>query len=497
MRRGHGRGHGHRWRHATLAAAVASCFSVNPVYANPTGATVVQGQAGISTQGNTLTVTNTPGAVINWQGFSIAAGEIARFIQQSQTSSVLNRVVGVNPSALLGTLQSNGRVFLVNPNGITIGPGASIDVAGFVASTLNISDGDFIAGRMRFAPTAGAGSVVNQGTINTSSGGVVYLVGNDVQNSGIIRSPQGEILLAAGKSVELVDSQTPEIRVQVTAPDNKALNLGQLISAGGRIGMYGTLVRQSGVVNANTAVRGENGKIQFKAFKDVSRDAGSVTTASGVTAGQIRIEAETGKVSVAGTVDASASAGRGGRVDIAGKQGVSVESGGRIAANGLDGGSVTLTSGAGSVQIAGKVSADASSGVGGQVSINAATQAVVAAGGSVTANGAQTGGNLEIRAPGTLQEKGRSLEDERRGLITKYLGESATETERGEGLLWGNIQLTGPVLGNLSPSMPIVNYGHTAELLTDLRLSSIAVGRSLDNRRDSGRSVHWRGFGDH
>jgi hypothetical protein len=61
--------------------------------------------------------------------------------------------------------------------------------------------------------------------------------------------------------------------------------------------------------------------------------------------------------------------------------------------------------------------------------------------------------DLDFRAPGTLQEKGRSLEDERRGLITKYLGESATETERGEGLLWGNIQLTGPVLGNLTPEV--------------------------------------------
>ncbi len=59
----------------------------------------------------------------------------------------------------------------------------------------------------------------------------------------------------------------------------------------------------------------------------------------------------------------------------------------------------------------------------------------------------------EIRTPGTLQEKGRSLEDERRSLITKYLGESATESERGEGLLWGHIQLTGPVLGKLPPEV--------------------------------------------
>ena len=58
---------------------------------------------------------------------------------------------------------------------------------------------------------------------------------------------------------------------------------------------------------------------------------------------------------------------------------------------------------------------------------------------------------FEPRTPGTLQEKGRSLEEERRALITKYLGESATEAERGEALLWGSVQLTGPVLGSLPP----------------------------------------------
>ncbi|MGP1609783.1 MAG: two-partner secretion domain-containing protein, partial [Burkholderiales bacterium] len=268
------RGLRNHWRQRTaLAVAVAACFAGN-VLANPTGPAVVHGQATITAQGNTLTVTNAPGTVINWQGFSIAGNEIARFIQQSQFSSVLNRVVGINPSVLLGALQSNGRVFLVNPNGITIGPGAHIDVAGFLASTLNLSDADFLAGRMRFTQTPGAGGVANHGTINTSTGGMVYLVGQDVQNSGIIRSPQGEILLAAGKSVELVDAQMPEVRVQLTAPDNQALNLGQLIADGGRIGMYGTLIRHSGVASANTAVLGENGRIVVKAVKDVTLDAG-------------------------------------------------------------------------------------------------------------------------------------------------------------------------------------------------------------------------------
>src|SRR5690349_4651998 len=151
------RGLGLTSKRKLLTLAVASCFATELAYANPTGPSVAQGQATIASQGNVLTVTNTPGTVINWQGFSIASQEITRFLQQSAASAVLNRVVGVNPSTILGALQSNGRVFLINPNGITIGQGATIDVAGFLASTLNLSDADFLAGRYRFTQSTGNG----------------------------------------------------------------------------------------------------------------------------------------------------------------------------------------------------------------------------------------------------------------------------------------------------------------------------------------------------
>lgn len=332
------------WRRTALAGAVAACFAGNTALANPTGPAVTQGQASFATQGNTLTVTNAPGTVINWQGFSIAGSEITRFIQQSQMSAVLNRVVGVNPSAILGTLQSNGRVYLVNPNGITVGPGANIDVAGFLASTLNLSDGDFLSGRMRFTETPGAGSVVNEGAITTATGGMVYLVGRDVKNSGIIRSPQGEILLAAGRSIELVDAQTPELRVELTAPDNQVLNVGQLIAEGGRIGMYGTLVAHSGVASANTAVVGENGKIVFKAIQDVTLDAGSVTTASGPQGGSVTVQAENGTLLVSGTIEAKGEAGKGGTIQLTGDR-VGLIGNAAIDASGLTGGGTVLVGG--------------------------------------------------------------------------------------------------------------------------------------------------------
>src|SRR4051812_27057877 len=158
-----------------LAIALLCAFG-GSASANPTGATVASGQAGMTRAGKTLTVTNTPGAIINWQGFSIAPDELTRFVQQNAASSVLNRVVGANPSALLGRLQSNGRVLLINPNGIVFGSGARIDVGGLVASTLQLTDADFLAGRMAFNAGAKAGNLTQLGTITTPAGGRVALI---------------------------------------------------------------------------------------------------------------------------------------------------------------------------------------------------------------------------------------------------------------------------------------------------------------------------------
>ncbi|HUX25545.1 MAG TPA: filamentous hemagglutinin N-terminal domain-containing protein, partial [Burkholderiales bacterium] len=158
-------------RKRLIAAAIASCFVNAPAWANPTGPQVVNGAASFSQAGKLLTVNNTNGAIINWNSFSIGASETTRFNQASASSSVLNRVIANDPSVLLGTLSSNGKVWLVNPAGILVGQGAKIDVAGFVASTLNVANQDFLAGRLNFGATPNAGSIQNDGQITTPSGG--------------------------------------------------------------------------------------------------------------------------------------------------------------------------------------------------------------------------------------------------------------------------------------------------------------------------------------
>ncbi|MBV8659775.1 MAG: filamentous hemagglutinin N-terminal domain-containing protein [Burkholderiales bacterium] len=286
-------------------------MAVSPVLANPSGAQVVNGQVSFQNHGNTLTVTNTPGSIINWQNFSIGKGETTTFVQQSTNSAVLNRVTSQDPTQIFGTLASNGRVYLINPNGIVFGRDSQIDVAGLAASSLNITDQDFLAGKRNFTGTGQAGIVSNQGTITTPSGGQVFLIAPNVENHGLIASPQGEVLLAAGHQVQLVDAADPNLQVTVSAPTDSALNLGKIVAQSGRIGIFGALVNQNGVVNADSAAMGENGTIVLKASQGVALGSASQTAAVG--------------------------AGSGGRIDVFGPQ-VIVNGGAQVDASGQSGG---------------------------------------------------------------------------------------------------------------------------------------------------------------
>src|SRR5512135_3330070 len=220
-----------------LVFALACSFAMQ-AQANPTGAQIVNGQASFNTSGNTLTIVNTPGTIINWQNFSINAGEVTRFQQQNAASTVLNRVVTNNPSVILGTLSSHGQVYLVNANGIVFGAGSTVDVAGMVATTLNLSDADFLAGKHNYTAVPGAQNVSNAGNINAQQNGYIYLIAPNVENTGIITAPNGEILLAAGSEVQLVNSLDPNLRVSITAPAGNATNLGQLIAEAGNLGLF-------------------------------------------------------------------------------------------------------------------------------------------------------------------------------------------------------------------------------------------------------------------
>ncbi|MCM2308833.1 MAG: filamentous hemagglutinin N-terminal domain-containing protein, partial [Sulfuritalea sp.] len=278
--------------------AIAACFATADAFALPVGAQVVNGAASMAQTGNVLTVTNSNGAIINWQQFNIDAGQTARFVQPSASSSVLNRVLANDPSVILGNLTSNGRVWLVNPAGIFVGAGARIDAAAFVASTLNVTNADFLANRMKFDDSLGsAGKIVNQGQIATPMGGSVYLLGSNVSNSGIITTPLGETILAAGQKVELIDSASPGVKVEITGAAGNVTNLGEITAEAGRIGIAGAVVRNSGKLSASSVVA-EGGRIFLRATKRIELTDSSRVGADGTTGGNITaITGENGQIS--------------------------------------------------------------------------------------------------------------------------------------------------------------------------------------------------------
>src|SRR4029450_12198963 len=100
--------------------------------------------------------------------------------------------------------------------------------------------------------TGGRASLVNQGELRSSFGGQVALIGGTVRNEGEINAPGGQVVLAAGSSVELVDSMTPNVSVKVNAGAGEVLNLGRLMAAGGRIDVQAATVNQNGIVRADS-----------------------------------------------------------------------------------------------------------------------------------------------------------------------------------------------------------------------------------------------------
>ncbi|MDZ4732230.1 MAG: filamentous hemagglutinin N-terminal domain-containing protein, partial [Nitrospirota bacterium] len=410
-------------RRRTDCAALASIQILLPTLAAalPTDGQVAAGQATIQqTNSTTLTIQQaTDKAILNWNSFSIAANEAVHFVQPSISAIALNRVIGVDPSVILGQLQSNGRIFLVNPNGILFGSGAQINVGGLLATTLQIRDDDFMAGRYLFAqdPLKSLKSVVNQGTIQVSDHGFVVLAAPGVSNEGIIVANLGTAVLASGKTVT-VDLMgdglinyaiSGKILNLVTGHDGTPLssavsNSGTIQADGGQVilsakasgDIFSSVVNQSGVIRARSLVNHE-GVVQL--------DGGN-----------------SGLVQVAGTLDASglSTSQKGGQVSVLG-QSVQLRDSANINVSGDVGGGRVLVGGnyqgAGSepnatttvVAASASINADAiTQGDGGRVIVWADGHTSYA--GNISAKGGLSGGNggfVEVSGKNTLDFTGR------------------------------------------------------------------------------------------
>ncbi len=253
-------------------ASLLGLFCQAPAFALPSGATVVSGDAGFqtSTDGRHMVIDQQSHKLItNWNEFSVRADERVSFHQPGQDAVALNRVIGRNGSDIQGRIDANGKVFLVNPNGVVFGKSAQVNVGGLVASTLDLADRDFLAGNYQFSGDSGA-TVSNAGSLQASEGGSIALLGARVSNDGVIQAQLGDVALGAGQGINLNFDGDGLLNLQVDkgSVDALAHNGGLIRADGGQVLMSArsadsllkTVVNNQGTLEART-LRSAEGRI--------------------------------------------------------------------------------------------------------------------------------------------------------------------------------------------------------------------------------------------
>lgn len=341
-----------------------------PIQGNPSGGIVVHGDVSFGGSAGNLQITqNSQNAIINWADFSINAGELTQFNQPGVSAAVLNRVTGGNPTAIHGALQANGNVFVINPNGILVGAGGTIDVHGLALSTLDVSNGEFLAGGDMVFQGQGAG-VTNMGRIN-AIGGDVFLIGQTVTNMGSIKAG-GTVGLAAGTEV-LLSSQGNSMGERVFvraggAGGTGVLNDGSIEGAAVELkahgNMYALAINNKGSVRA-TGATNSGGRVFLKGVGGSVSNTGSIRAASPSVGsggrvlieaayarvdGMIRAErgsikvATTDSVDIGGSLDASSATVEGGLIEIESSN-ISLSASSDIDVSGFSGGGVAKIGG--------------------------------------------------------------------------------------------------------------------------------------------------------
>lgn len=392
------------------AAVVALCTYS---FGAPEGAQVVRGNVNITRDGALTTIRAGNRSIINFRSFDLSAHETVRFIQPSSTSSVLNRITNAAPSFIDGTILANGRVYFMNPAGITFGPNSVVNVGTLIAGAGTISDADFLRDTTRF--TQLRGGVFNHGQINADA---VALLGQSVGNFGQVNAPNGTVVMAAGQDV-LIGRRRDRVYAKVTAA-GQAVAEGQVAS-----------VTNAGQINA------PGGQVVMSAadtFGAALFNAGQIKAARAeINAGR------RGRAIVSGTVDVSNTQGTGGEVTITGQR-VELQ-GANINASGSTGGGVVLVGG----------------GVQGQGLEENATTTFVDANSMITANATETGDGGTV----VLWSDGANL----------FTGSiSATGSATGKG---GFVEVSGDHLGFYG-DVDVANGGTLLLDPRDLRIVAVS-----------------------
>ena len=451
-----------------------------------------------------ITITQTTSsAIINWESFNVAAGFTVDFIQPDVNSVTLNRVIGdmsgyITPSIIDGTITANGSVFLVNPMGILFGKGSQVNVGGLVASTLDITDADFLSGAAMADPhyVFNAGNpyvgyaIVNRGTLSTIAGsqGTIALLAARIENQAgaTISAPGGSVVFGAASGVNLDFYNDGLTTVTLTGNGQPldfycATSPVPTSSCLGGIESIGDIAAIGGHVEMRTQTQdGSPQPIGTGLFTEPSNGGriwigGKIDArASATNVGSIILDAGQGNVDIGGVsgqtawinVDSTAAGQDAGTILVRGNQiftYLCVGPGGVCSANdslgwldataygaGANGGTITLDAGS-LFYHAGVLQAAAVSGAGGTIQINAADAQIY---NWITAEGlGGNGGTIGITASSILLHRGQIPWLGGPGILYSQAVLSAYGSTNG-----GTVNLTGDLavvdLGDVTPADP-------------------------------------------
>ena len=392
---------------------------------NPGGGVVVGGQAAISQAGTTLQVVQTSDrAVINWRDFSIQPNETTRFIQPSASSAVLNRVTSSSPSQLLGSLQANGQVYLMNQNGIFVGQGAVINASSFLATTAEANPSSFMRGEALSMVAASDAGIRNEGTIR-ANGGSIHLLSKHVENIGKLEAPQGTVGLYAGSRFYLEQDTGGPIRVRIDMDPS---------TSGSRAGIG---VDQQGIIRAARVNLEANGNIYALAIQQ----SGLVEATGFITRqdGTVVLSAPGGKILQSGTMLAKNSDGSGGQMELRGAE-VELDLGSILTASGSGvgsgGGAITIDS-EGTSLVRGQLDVSSVSGQGGRLVVTG--QRVGFLEGKMSASGGAGGG--EVLLGGDYQGKNAEVKNAQvtvMGMDAEIVADAMVNGDGGKIILWSD-----------------------------------------------------------
>src|SRR3989338_3985926 len=268
----------------TTACIVAVTAFAHDSFAAPEGSLIVGGAALVTQAGaDTVLQQSSNRAIIRWNSFDVAQHEKVTFQQPSENSVTVNRITDTKSSRIDGNISANGKLVMINPNGIVFGATSRVDVGSLVATTSDIDDDvAFMAGGPANFTKSGNpnAKIINAGTITAREAGLVGLVAPNVENSGVIQAKLGKVQLASGDihTIDLAGDGLIKIEVSDKVLSQSVKNTGTLQADGGEILMTAAQGRaaldavisnhgriQTGTIFATNGQVAKKGKVTIKA----------------------------------------------------------------------------------------------------------------------------------------------------------------------------------------------------------------------------------------